>query len=97
METVKVRVKVTGSGKEGDPFRVDLPTYQMIPGSEEYDKKDPKRLVSVAVEVPADECDDHGRPSPEKIRAKYRGQKPWDHKDVAKDVVIGTAEKGGEK
>ena len=83
----RVKVKVVGSGTPGDPFRVDLPTYTMIPGSEEFDKKDPKRLVSVAVEIPGDECDVHGRPSPEKIRAKYKGQKRWDHNDVAEDLA----------
>ena len=84
---VKVRVKVTGTGTRDDPFRVDLPTYIMIPGSEEYDTKDPERLVSVTVDIPADECDGDGRPSPKKIRRKYREQPRWDHNGVAKDVL----------
>ena len=83
----KVRVKVTGSGKPGDPFRVDLPTYQMISGSEEYGGPHGKTLRSVEVEVPDDEVDKRGRPDPEKIRDKYRGQPRWDRKGVAKDIV----------
>ena len=83
----KIRVKVVGSGTPEDPFRVDLPTYMMIPGSEEFDKKDPKRLVSVTVDIPGDECDVHGRPSPKKIRRKYKEQPRWDRPDVAKDLT----------
>ena len=82
----QIRVEVVGSGKEGDPFRVDLPTYAMIAGTEKY--KDPERKVlkSVEVLVPADECDKRGRLSKARIRAKYKGQKRWDHDDVLKDV-----------
>lgn len=90
MKSVKVKVKVIGSGTLDDPFRVDLPTYQMIPGSEEFAGVDKKVLKSVEVLVPADECDEKGRPSPDKIQAKYKGQPRWDRKDVAKDVVTTT-------
>lgn len=87
---VRIRVKVTGAGKPGDPFRVNLPTYQMIPGTEEYAGPQKKVLKSVAVEIPDDEVDAQGRPSAAKIRAKYKGQPRWDRKDVAKDVVAAT-------
>ena len=86
MKTVKVKVKVIGSGKEEDPFRVDLPAYQMIPGSEEYAGLDKKVLKSVEVLVPADECTAKGQLSKSKIRAKYKGQKAWDRADVLSDV-----------
>ena len=83
----KIKAKVVGSGEPGDPFRVDLPTYQMVPGTEEYAGPEKKRLVSVEVLVPGDECDDKGRPSKARIRAKYRGQKKWDRPDVLDDVL----------
>ena len=86
MKTVKVRVNVTGSGKQEDPFKVDLPTYQMIPGTEEYDKVDKKLLKSVEVLVPADECTSKGQLSKAKIRAKYKGQDRWDREDILTDV-----------
>lgn len=31
--TAKIRVKVVGSGTREDPFRVDLPSYNMVPDS----------------------------------------------------------------
>jgi len=82
---VKVRVKVIGSGKEGDPFRVNLPTYVPIPGTEEY--ADPKKRIpkTVLVEMPDDECTE-GRPDKAKIRAKYKGQPLWDRDDVLSDI-----------
>ena len=86
MKVKKLRVKVVGSGKEGDPFRVDLPTYRMVPGSEEYAGIDRKVLKSVEVLVPADELDDQGRLSKARIRAKYRGQPRWDRENVLDDV-----------
>ena len=82
----RVRVKVVGSGEPGDHFRVDLPAYQMIPGTEEYAGVDKKVLKSVEVLVPDDELDDKGRPSKAKIRAKYRGQAKWDRDDVLSDI-----------
>lgn len=89
MSTNKIRARVIGSGTKKDAFRVDLPTYQMIPGSEEYDSQDPKKLVAVEVLVPADECDSKGRPSKQKIRRKYKGQPRWDRPDVAADILAG--------
>jgi len=86
MKWRKLRVKVVGSGKPGDPFRVDLPTYQMIPGSEEFADPKKKVLASVEVQVPADECDEKGRLSKAKIRAKYKGQPAWDREDLLSDV-----------
>jgi len=82
---VKVKVKVVGSGTEADPFRVRLPTYSMVPGTEEYADAEKKIFKSVEVEVPDDECD-KGRPDKAKIRAKYRGQPLWDRADVLSDI-----------
>lgn len=86
IQTPKIKVKVVGSGKEGDPFRVNLPTYAMIPGSEEYADAEKKVLKSVEVQVPDDECDDKGRPDKAKIRAKYKGQPRWDRDDILGDI-----------
>ena len=82
----KMKVKVVGSGEPDDPFRVNLPAYQMIPGTEEYTGPEKKRLVTVEVLVPDDELDEKGRLSKAKIRAKYKGQKRWDHDKVTDDV-----------
>lgn len=81
-----MKVKVIGAGKREDPFRVNLPTYSMVPGTEEYTDAEKKILKSVEVEVPADECDDEGRPDKLKIRKKYKGQK-WDRADVLDDLT----------
>jgi len=78
----QLRVKVMGEGTQEDPFRVDLPTYAMIPGTEEYADPEKKVLASVEVQIPDDECDEKGQPSPEKIRRKYRGQPRWDKPDL---------------
>lgn len=86
IETARLRVNVVGSGKDGDPFRVNLPTYTMVPGSEEYADPEKKVLKSVEVQVPDDEVDDKGRPDKAKIRAKYKGQPRWDHDNVTMDV-----------
>ena len=86
MDLKKIRVKVIGSGTREEPFRVDLPTYQMIPGSEEHGPGPDHILKSVEVLVPADECDSKGRLSKSKIRAKYKGQERWDREDILKDV-----------
>ena len=83
----KIKVKVVGSGEPGDPRRVNLPTYQMIPGSEKYGGPKGKTLLSCEVLVPDDELDDQGRLSKARIRAKYKGQKRWDHKHVAEDLT----------
>ena len=86
MKGKKVKVKVIGKGTREDPFRVNLPTYRMIPGSEEYDGIDKKVLKSVEVLVPGDECDEKGRLSKARIKAKYKGQAAWDREDVLDDV-----------
>lgn len=75
-----------GSGKEGDPFRVNLPTYTMVPGTEEYADAEKKVINSVEVLIPDDECDDHGKPDKAKIRSKYKGQPKWDHDDLLSDI-----------
>ena len=81
----KLKVKVIGSGKHEDAFRVNLPTYQMIPGTEKYSGK---RLLSVDVIVPDDEVNKKGRLDKPKIRAKYKGQPKWDRADVLDDVIL---------
>lgn len=86
MKVKKLRVKVVGSGEPGDPFRVDLPAYEMVPGTEEYSDPEKKVLASVEVKIPADECDDKGQLSKARIRAKYKGQPAWDREDVLEDV-----------
>lgn len=85
-ETAKIRAKVIGSGVDGDPFRVNLPTYMMVPGSERYDAVDKKKLLEVDVEVPDDEVTAQGRPDVQKIRVKYRGQAKWDRDQIGSDV-----------
>jgi len=60
--------------------------YCMVPGTEEYADPEQKALKSVEVEVPDDECDEHGALDKAKIRSKYKGQPRWDHKDVLSDV-----------
>jgi len=82
----RIRARVIGSGKEGDTFRVNLPTYTMIPGTEEYADVEHKVLSAVEVLVPDDEVDDKGQPDKAKIRAKYKGQTRWDREDVLSDI-----------
>jgi len=82
----KIRVKVIGKGIPEDPFRVDLPTYIMIPGSEKYADREKTQLQSVEIQVPDDEIDSQGKISSAKIRAKYKGQPKWDKPDVAQDI-----------
>jgi len=84
----KVRVKVVGSGTEADPWRVDLPAWVWVPGSEVYSDKAKKVLESIEVLVPDDECDEAGQLSAEKIRAKYRGQPHWDRADLLKGLEV---------
>jgi len=86
IETAKIRMKVVGSGKEDDPFRVNLPTYNMTQGTEEYADAEKKILKSVEVEIPDDEVDAQGFPDKAKIRSKYKGQPMWDHDGVLSDV-----------
>jgi len=82
----RLKAKVVGSGSREDPFRVNLPTYTMVPGTEEYADAEKKVLKAVDVEVPADEVDAQGRPDKAKIRAKYKGQPRWDHDKVGDDI-----------
>ena len=70
----KIRVKVAGSGTDKDPFHVELPTYSMIPGTEEHKDPEKKILVAVQVQIPADEVDDKGNLKQDHIRKKYRGK-----------------------
>jgi len=81
----RTRAKVVGKGEGGDPFKVDLPTYSMVPGTE---KIEAGVLKSVEVLIPDDEVDEEGRPSEEKIRRKYRGQPRWDKPGVGGDTWI---------
>jgi len=84
---VRVKVKVIGKGTEKDPYRVNLPTYVMIPGTEVYGGPKGQTLLRVEVEVPDDECTD-GKLDKVKIRTKYRGQPAWDRPDILDDVII---------
>jgi hypothetical protein len=81
------KVKVIGSGTREDPFRVNLPSYRVLPGSEVYDMVDKNKLLTCDVDVPANEVDEKGALSKEKIRAKYKGHPLWDHEGVTDDVV----------
>jgi len=83
---VEIRAKVVGSGATGDPFRVNLPSYVMVPGTEEYADAEKKVLKAINVQVPNDEVDAQGRPDKAKIRQKYKGQPRWDHDKVGDDV-----------
>jgi len=82
----KIRVKVIGSGKEGDPFRVNLPTYSMVPGSEEYSDPGKKILKSVEVDVPDSYLGPDGKLDKARIRSIYKGQPRWDRVDLLSDV-----------
>lgn len=66
---------------------MDLPTYQMISGTEKYAGPDKKQLVEVEVWVPDDECDEKGQLSKGKIRVKYKDQPRWDHDNLLSDVT----------
>lgn len=63
--------KVIGSGTLADPFRVDLPNYQMTSAI---------AAGRVDIEVPDDETS-LGALDKQKIRKKYQGQK-WDNDQV---------------
>jgi len=82
----KIRVKVQQPDSDNDGQHVHLPTYIMVPGTEEYADTEKKLLKSVEVLVPDDYLDDKGQLSKEKIRAKYKGQPRWDRDDVLSDV-----------
>lgn len=77
----QIIVKTIGKGIDGDPLKVDLPSYQVI----EFlpDKK-------AKIYIPDDEVDDINGVitlSKIKIRQKYRGQ-VWDRANITDDVVI---------
>lgn len=80
---MKIKAKVIGSGTDEDSYRVDLPAYSMVDGTEVYVGK---KLVEVEVIVPDDECDEKGL-NKTKIRGKYKGQR-WDNENVADDVAV---------
>jgi len=58
----KVKVRLIGSGKEDDPFRVPLPIYQMV----EVDYS----LMTVVVLIPDDEVKE-GKIDRDRIKEKY--------------------------
>lgn len=67
-----ITMPVIGHGTREDPYRVDLPTYQMR-GEPDYVKK------TVLVEIPDDELKaDKQGPSTQKIQQKYCGNPKWD-------------------
>ena len=70
----KVKVKIIGSGKDEDPFTVDLPTWSMI-GEIDHNKK------QVFVGIPDDEVDLNGKIDQDKIRSKYK--KNWSNFNAA--------------
>jgi len=83
----KVRVKVVGSGTREDPLRVNLPTWTMVPGSEQPTKGKVEAGGTVEVMVPDDYVDAAGKLDKAKIRAMYKGQPAWDREDLLSDVV----------
>jgi hypothetical protein len=76
----QINAKLIGTGTPNDPFRVNLPNYNMI-GEPNYTTK------KVDIKVPDDELtSDKTRPDVQKIRNKYKGQTAWDRANVASDV-----------
>lgn len=63
MRTVKV--KIVGTGKEEDPYTVELPTWIMI-GEIDHNKEE------CQVFVPDDEVKTDGTLDQERIRSKYK-------------------------
>ena len=83
---MQVRVNVVEDKSCGDLFRVDLPTYSMVGGSEVYVKE---RLASVIVEVPNNECDIHKKFDETVFRKKYKKDVIWDKEGILGNVVYG--------
>jgi len=81
-----LRVKVQPPDEDSDSYHVHLPTYMMVPGTEEYIDAEKTKLKSVKVLVPDDEVNDQGKPDKAKIRRKYKGQPRWDREDLLGDV-----------
>jgi len=79
---MKKRFKAIGTGTQEDPFRINLPTYTMIPGTEKMGGPEKRQLISAEIEFPDDEADEKGYPSLTKIRKKYKGNPKWDREDV---------------
>ncbi len=77
--SILVKAKLIGSGKEGDPWRVNLPHYQMVDGTIDYQGK------TCEVLVPRRICE-NGQLSKTKVRKLYQGQAAWDHDTVLDDV-----------
>lgn len=78
--------KVIGSGTVDDPYRVDLPTYNLIRElNRRSDGTFPPGGGRVMISVPDDCCDDKGKLDKTKIRKLYRGSR-WDRSDVTDDV-----------
>jgi len=68
----RVKVKVIGSGTEDDPYRVDLPNWEL----EVVDLKpqiDYKARIAWVL-IPDDEVDEEGRINEKRIREKYPGR-----------------------
>jgi len=63
MEVVRVKVRLIGEGTEENPYRVPLPTYQII----EIDYERGRAVIL----IPDDEVKE-GRVDRERIREKYR-------------------------
>ncbi len=81
---MRFRAKVIGTGTPNDPIRVDLPTYQMVSGSEVPAL--PAATQSVLVDIPDLDADlGTNRPSKTAIRQRYKGQS-WDRPDVSDDT-----------
>ncbi len=85
---MRLIAKITGSGTDADPYRVDLPTWRMI---REITPRRPDGTfppgATVEIEVPDDECDLVKKTIDKtKIRKKYEGQALWDRADVADDI-----------
>ncbi len=71
------KAKVIGTGTPTDPFRVNLPTYQMVGDI---------TAGTVDILIPQDEYNAAtARPDKGAIRRKYKGQS-WDRPDVSDDT-----------
>ncbi len=86
---MRLIAKISGSGTTSDPYRVNLPTWQML--REITPRKADGTFppgATVEIEVPDDECDLVTKNLDKaKIRKKYAGQAKWDRADVGDDVV----------
>ncbi len=85
---MKLIAKIIGKGTPDDPYRVNLPTWEMI---REITPRRPDGTfppgATVEIEVPDDECDLNKKIIDKaKIRKKYAGQILWDRADVADDI-----------